>query len=219
MPFTLENPPEWYAPWLRQSLCARAKRTIRHEWPSMAQRAEARWSRTQQLTAATRANRARIEQENGEKQEDVLARPGGRVHTGEEAELLAPGALLDLEKFASIKFSEEKSWTVPAIANQLKLRNLCKDKRSSALSRLLQEAHTDTTAANYVPLLGRAESLIVTGRRAELIARVERVLRLEERAAVLVERTAQLEAVDIAQAAQDSRRRRVRRLPSHLRDG
>ena len=150
----------------------------------------------------------------------MLARPGGHVGTGEEAAPLAPGALLDLETFASINFADEKSWTIAAISNQLKLRNLlhCRNKRPSTLSTLLTQAHNDTTTANYVPLLGRGESLLVSGKRSELIARLERVLKIEERATTLIEEIARLEAADAAQAAHDSRRRRVRRLPSHLRD-
>jgi hypothetical protein len=140
---------------------------------------------------------------------------GGFVLSGEEREELAPGALLDLEVFATIDFATESSWPIPRIANQLKLRNLQKAKRSATLTRLLTEAHGEEGSA---PLLGRAESLLVSGKRSELIQRLERVVQIEERALHREEEDRWLDAVDRRQQAQDNRRRRVRRLPSHLRD-
>lgn len=150
-------------------------------------------------------------------EEDVLSLMGGYVLTGEEREQLSPGALLDLEIFASIDFAKEKaSWTIPRIANQLKLRNLRKAQRSATLKRLLTEASQEQGSA---PLLGRQESLIVTGTRGALIQRLEIVVKIEERAERREEEDRRLDAADQAQAAHDSRRRRVVRLPSHLRSG
>ena len=152
----------------------------------------------------------------GEKEEDVLGLMGGFVLSGEERHELTPGALIDLEIFASVDFAKESSWTVPKIANQLKLRNLRKARRSATLTRLLTEASEEEGNA---PLLGRAANLIVTGTRGVLIQRLELVVKIEERAQRREEEDRRLDAADDRQAAHDSRRRRTVRLPSHLRSG
>jgi hypothetical protein len=222
-PFTLREPPPWYAPWLRESLRQRARDTIRKEWPSAAQRAAQRWAKTQEVSEVARVNRQRIDGDTEEREEGVLERQGGRVGSGEEADLLAPGALLDLEGFASIDFKNEASWTVLCIANQLKLRNMRKEQRSATLTRLLEEAEAEerekSQAAGYAPVkfFGRQESLCITGKKEVLIARVERVLQIEERAVALEEEGKRLAAADEAKAARNSRRSRVIVLPSHLR--
>ena len=81
---------------------------------------------------------------------------------------------------------------------------------------------SDATEANEeegsAPLLGRAENLLMSGKRSELIQRLERVVQIEERALRREEEDRRLDAQDSRQQAQDNRRRRVRRLPSHLRD-
>ena len=112
-------------------------------------------------------------------------------------------------------FGTESSWSIPWIANQLKLRNLQKAKRSATLTRLLAQANEEEGSA---PLLGRAVNLLMSGKRSELIQRLERVVQIEGRALRHEEEDRRLDAQDSRQQAQDNRRRRVRRLPSHLRD-
>ena len=214
-PYTLQEPPPWYAPWLKNSLRERAWTRVYAEWPNAHKRAQLRWDRTVALSTAKKRKRQELDGNKEGKDEDALAMSGGFVLSGEEREELAPGALLDLEVFATIDFATESSWSIPRIANQLKLRNLQKAKRSATLTRLLTEAHGEEGSA---PLLGRAESLLVSGKRSELIQRLERVVQIEERALHREEEDRRLDAVDRRQQAQDNRRRRVRRLPSHLRD-
>ena len=60
--------------------------------------------------------------------------------------------------------------------------------------------------------------MLVSGKRSELIQRLERVVQIEGRALRHEEEDRRLDAQDSRQQAQDNRRRRVRRLPSHLRD-
>ena len=215
-PFTLQDPPAWYAPWLKKSLRERARHRIRSEWPSAHKRAELRWERTTELTEAKKRKRQALDDKVEEKEEDVLELMGGFVLSGEEREQLTAGALLDLEIFASIDFANEPSWTIPRIANQLKLRNLRKAQRSATLTRLLTEASDEEDAPT---LLGRAANFIVSGTRGALIQRLEVVVKIEERALRREEEDRRLDAADDRQAAHDSRRRRTVRLPSHLRSG
>ena len=121
--------------------------------------------------------------------------------------------LLDLELFSTIDFVKESSWTVARLQNQLKLRNLHKDRRSEQVRQLFTEADESDK------LFGRGDMLLTSGNRAPLIARLERVLKLEERASRREDDDRRRDAADLVQAARDSRSRRTRRAPSHRHPG
>jgi hypothetical protein len=209
--FTIEEPPEWYPLWLHKCLRQRARDTIRKSWPTAAKRAALRWERPVELSAMQAAKRQRLDESADGRAEDILTAEGGMVGTGEgEEEMpLPPGAVLDLELFSSIDWSTNTSWTVDRIKNQLKLRNLHKSRRSEQVCQLFAVAHESEQ------LFGRGTDLLTSGNRGPLILRLERVVKLEERASRRADDDRRRDEADAVQQARDSRARRVRRAPSH----
>ena len=219
--FTISNPPPWYTPWLKRSLRQRARDMVRKEWPSRADRAIIRWTRTKELSQIARAKRQRLDQASEEKEEVIRSMMGGFVGSGEERERIPPMELLDLERFSSIDFDADRtSWSVKAIKNQLRLRNLqdFKQKRTIELVQLLcDEQSIETEGTTRRTLLTKPQGdFYLTGTRATLIKRLEKILQVEEHAQQLHEDMEQLQATNTVRDAARRRNSRTRRLPSHL---
>ena len=218
---SISGPPNWYTPWLKQSLRQRARDTIRKQWPSRADRAITRWTRTKELSQIARAKRQRLEQASEEKEEVIRSMAGGMVGTGEEKEQVPAMELLDLERFSRIDFEADKaSWSIRIIKNQLRLRNLAdfKDKRTVELTQLLcNEESVETEGASRRTLLTKAGGdFYLSGTRATLIKRLEKIVQVEEHARQLHEDMEALHSTNSVRDAARRRNSRTRKLPSHL---
>ena len=115
---------------------------------------------------------------------------------------------------------DRTSWSVKAIKNQLRLRNLAdfKQKRPSELTRLLcDEESVETEGSGRRTLLTKADGdFYLGGVRATLIKRLEKIVQIEEHAQQLQEDMEQVSRTDRARDATRRRNSRTRRLPSHL---
>ena len=187
--FTLESPPPFYHPWLRQRLRKRARARMREEWPSQLARAIMRWEAVCETADIADEHLEAHTQKTAAALAKVKQLPGGDVvlDDAEEATPLPAGELLTLDMFHSINFkanvdrrSGGNGWTADAVKNQLKLWNLRRPHWSELEVDMFSKAG----------LIGDGQKVFkLSGKKPELVKRVRDVLTTqraaEKRQAVL----------------------------------
>ena len=203
-PHTLAKPPPLYPEWRHRGLKKAAREVIRDDWPSVKQRM-AMLCESTQLVAKAAAVKAQGREERVEESEhDVRTQMGGLIGDGDDAYQLPAGSALTIAMFDKIPWSKaaKRKWTLKAIANQMKLRNL-----PSAVGR-----RSERLSAEYErrKLFGVGTKLRVSAANAEqLVALLRQVLEAEEVAAAAD--AAATKAVAAAELASAARARRGRR--------
>ena len=171
--FTLERPPPFYHPWLRQCLRKRARARMREEWPSMLARAMMRW---EAVCQAAEIADEQVEVST-ERAATALAKvkelPGGDVLLDDEVAPLPAGTLLTLDMFRNIKFEERTDrrgggtgWTLDAVKNQLRLWNLRRPEWSELEVDMFSKAG----------LIEPGKAFNLSGTRAVLVKRLRLIL-------------------------------------------
>ena len=173
--FTLERPPPFYHPWLRQSLRKRARARMREEWPSMLARAMMRWEAVCQAAEIADEQVEALTEKAATALAKVKELPGGNVllEGDDEVAPLPAGTLLTLDMFRNIKFEERTDrrgggtgWTLDAVKNQLRLWNL----------RRPEWSELEVDMFSKVGLIEPGKAFNLSGTRAVLVKRPRLVL-------------------------------------------
>jgi hypothetical protein len=197
----LQHPPWWWTASWRADLRSYARGLIRKEWVEVrVQAATERWVANQVKEAVT-AEQAAITTGNTERLADKAETMlGGNVGSGEEAQCLPAGMELDAATMQTVDF-EDGTWRKDERHNQLKLRNLRKDKRSAMLAEaLLKLDFVDSNSGT------RRGDISLGGGVKDLLAKLKKVVEVEAM-------VAKKEAADQAEAldAMDGRGKRDKR--------
>ena len=173
--FTLERPPPFYHPWLRQSLRKRARARMREEWPSMLARAMMRWEAVCQAAEIADEQVEALTEKAATALAKVKELPGGNVllEGDDEVAPLPAGTLLTLDMFRNIKFEERTDrrgggtgWTLDAVKNQLRLWNL----------RRPEWSELEVDMFSKVGLIEPGKAFNLSGTRAVLVKRLRLIL-------------------------------------------
>jgi hypothetical protein len=173
--FTLERPPPFYHPWLRQCLRKRARARMREEWPSMLARAMMRWEAVCQAAEIADEQVEALTEKAATALAKVKELPGGNVllEGDDEVAPLPAGTLLTLDMFRNIKFEERTDrrgggtgWTLDAVKNQLRLWNLRRPEWSELEVDMFSQAG----------LIEPGKAFNLSGTRAVLVKRLRLIL-------------------------------------------
>jgi hypothetical protein len=206
--YTITDPPPFYHPWLRKGLRKRAREMISTEWIGPEKRAQIRWAATSEL-ATWETEKAEHREEVAEESEaTVRARLGGKVGAGDAIAPLPANTLLTMTMYDAMTWTKEamrsNGWTVKAVQNQLKLRNL---SERQALRSAEELALLSTRG-----LLATKDKLRVSASSAaEYALLLKRVLEAEAAAAAAAAAIAQSAARQDQQSTSRSRQSRPNR--------
>ena len=164
----LQKPPQWWTEGWRRDLRKRARYLVRHEWVEARTAGQVEcWTQNQvkntvavEKAAATQAKAARLS-------DKALTMPGGNVGTGEEKQTLPAGIELDHETAQTVDFGDG-TWRQQERHNQLKLRNLRKDKRTPQLTAELVRVGLIRAAGADISLGGGVAALLTRLRKVML---------------------------------------------------
>lgn len=206
--YTICNPPLFYHPWLRKCLRKRARTIIDTEWVKQEERSRIRWEATTELADWETQEAERKEAEAEESEASVRARLGGMVGTMGATAPLPANTLMTLPMFDSMSWTKDamrmKKWTIAAVKNQMKLRNL-PERRQRRSQRELDEFNRHGLLATRKKLRVGAGTAVA---HAELL---RKVLEAEATAAAAASAVAQSDArleVEATARARHSRRGR-----------